>query len=261
MAGYRLDNCPYHGIKATGERIYRKFDKKVMKNHIYWVMSNLGITENANCDDKRKVISKATNTGDIKRIKSKYTQRFKDKERYVYGITEEGEKAIENYLIQEGFKKKEMNEVHEVTQSTVFEQFDMLSKMKAEYDKSVNEKKEAQTQAAYFCELADKYEKELEELKDKLRIFETENASLKSEKQELIKQRTFSIDWETQVSEIQEKIGKTNNFLNGLNSDLYQIEKDVKEARTRINNYQTKQRQAQELTNEINRLIKRIAKS
>lgn len=220
-----------NNIRATANRLAKKY-KDLPEQHIYWIAKELNIYPDAIPYKKSKRVD-MTKMGKINRDNTSYVQKGK--------LSDDGIQAIESYLVQEGYeldndRKEEAPEPKMKT--NIWEQADLISLMKKDYEKAVAERNEAKAEAEQYLELADKYEKEIEDLKDKLLISEKENCSLKSEKQELSKMQIKTVDFSREIDDLQTRIGKYNTEINLLLADMNVLRKDYSVLQTRMNQMQ-----------------------
>ena len=220
-----------NNVRATAYRLAKKY-KDLSEQHIYWITKELNIYPDAVPYKKSKKCDMAK-MGKINRDNTSYVQKGR--------LSDDGIQAIESYLVQEGYEVD--NERKEETQApkqntNIWEQADLISLMKKDYEKAVAERNEARAEAEQYLELADKYEKEIEDLKDRLLISEKENCSLKSEKQELSKMQIKTVDFSKEIDELQTRIGKYNQEINLMLADMNVLRKDYSMLQTRMNQMQ-----------------------
>ena len=120
---------------------------------------------------------------------------------------------------------------------SVWEQVDLISAMKQDYEKVLRERDEAKAEAQENFELLKQYEVEIDELKDRLLIYEKENNDLKAEKKELSKMQ-IDKDFAKEIDSLQVRVGKYNQEINLLLSDMSILRKDYSALQTKMNQMQ-----------------------
>lgn len=215
--------------------------------HVYWIAKQLGIYPNAEPYKKSQRVN-MTKTGSINR-NSEYVTDGK--------VNEKGIRAIETYLEQEGYKKTGSVEAMQ-QQTNIWDQADLISLMKKDYDKAVAERDAAKAEADQYAKMADKYEKEIEDLKDKLIISEKENSSLKSEKQELSKMQMKTIDFNREIESLQKRIGQYNAEINAVSAEVNEFRKDVSALLTGVNMLQEKKKKLEGVMSDLVGCSKRL---
>ena len=232
MAGQHFDDFRSYSsnnIRPLAERLSEKYIN-LERNHVFWIAKELNIYPDGVPYKKSKTVE-MTKTGRINRENTEYVTKGK--------INEKGIQAIEAYLVREGYIINKSNGEKKMMESkSIWEQADLIAMMKKDYEKAVAECNEAKTEAEQYCELAEKYEKEVEELKDKLLISEKENTDLKSEKQELGKMQLKNINFNKEIDNLQVRIGKYNQEINMLLSDMSVLRKEYSVLQTKVNQMQ-----------------------
>ena len=247
-----------NNIRAVANRFTKKY-ADLKESHIYWVAKELNIYPDGIPHKKTKCVDMAK-TGKINRDNTEYVSGGK--------LSDKGVQAIESYLLQEGNKAKEdyKEEVTmkqdaklEMKQDTnIWEQVDLLSMMKIEYDKVVAERDAAKSEANTFAEMVDKYEKEIEDLKDKLLISEKENSALKTEKIELGKMQTKSVDFSREIESLQKRIAQYNAEINAVSAEVNEFRKDVSVLMTGVSQLQEKRKKLEGVMTDLVGCSKRL---
>jgi chromosome segregation ATPase len=219
----------------------------VKEQHIYWIAKELNIYPDGVVHKKTKSVDMAR-TGKINRNNTEYVSDGK--------LNEKGIQAIESYLIQEGYKVKE--EPLMVKSASIWEQADLISMMRAEYDKAVAERDEAKRDADQYCQMVDKCEKEIEELKDKLLIAEKENNSLKEEKKELCKMQLKTVDFDKEIDSLQKRIAQYNAEINAVSAEVNEFRKDVSVLITGVSQLQEKKKKLEGVMSDLVGCSKRL---
>ena len=219
-------------IRVVANSLSNKYDG-LAKQHVYWIAKELGIYPDAVQHKTKKCVDEAK-MGKINKNNTNFVTNGK--------LNDNGIQTIESYLTKEGFsvrKDYKEGQVMESRASTnIWEQADLISMMKKDYEKAVAERDSAKAEAEQYCDLADKYEKEIEELKDKLIISQKENTDLKSEKQELSKMQLKTVDFNKEIDSLQVRIGKYNQEINLLPSDMSVLRKEYSALQTKMNQMQ-----------------------
>ena len=160
-----------NNIRAYARETAKKYSD-LKETHVYWVAKQLNIYPDAVPSKKGKNVIESK-TGKINKDNAEYVTKGR--------LNENGKKAIESYLEKEGYTIRTHQESEKINPAvSVWEQFDLISMMKKDYEKTVAERDSAKAEADQYCRMADEYEKEIEELKDKLLIAEKENNDLKA---------------------------------------------------------------------------------
>ena len=211
-----------NNIRSVAIRMAAKYNG-LDKQHVYWLAKQLDIYPDGVAHKNSKAISESK-TGKINRNNLKYVTGGK--------LNETGIQAIENILMEEGYTVKsdfteEKMEVKMAENTNIWEQADLISLMKRDYEKAVEELNRVKEEAESYCQLADKYEKENEELKDKLLISEKENNDLKSEKKDLSKMQIDGVKFDKEIDILQKRIGKYNQDINMYSSEVNELRKDL----------------------------------
>ena len=159
-------------------------------------------------------------------------------------INDSGIEAIEKYIMSEGYKlNQERKEEKIVAQSTnIWDQADLISLMKKDYDKAVAERDEAKREAQENFELLKQYESEIDELSDKLLIAEKENNALKDEKKELGKMQLKTVDFNSEIETLQKRIAQYNAEINAVSAEVNEFRKDVSVLLTGVSQLQEKKK-------------------
>lgn len=239
----------HNHLRVVAFKLANKYEN-MKKSHVYWVAKELGIYPDGLSVKNKKQVSENC-CGKINR-ESKYVTKGK--------MNEEGVKAIESYITAEGYDvKKDWKEEEEMSNTTnIWEQADLISMMKQDYEKAVKEKEEAKTEAEQYCALVDKYEKELEELKDKLLIAEKENNDLKSEKKELSKMQIDVPNFTKEIDNLQQRLGKYNTDINVYSAEVNELRKDVAALQTSINRLQENKKKLEAVISDLIGCSKRL---
>jgi chromosome segregation ATPase len=145
-----------------------------------------------------------------------------------------------------------------VQSTSIWEQADLISMMRVEYDKAVTERDVARSEADHFCEMADKYEKEIEELKDKLLIAEKENNELKTEKRELGQMQLKTVDFNKEIDDLQKRIAQYNTEINICSAEVNEFRKDVSALITGVNQLQEKKKKLDGVISDLIGCSKRL---
>lgn len=235
----------YH-IRGIAGVLSEKY-QNLQPEHVFWIAKQLGIYPDA-VECKRKQFVYMTKMGSINK-KSDYVG---DGE--LSRLSDAGIRAIDNYIIAEGYKLRET----EGKMENIWEQVDLITKMKSEYEKAVAERDEAKSDAEQYCAIADKYEKEIEELKDKLLIAEKENNSLISEKQELAKMQIDVPNFAKEVDSLQQRIGKYNAEINMYSSEVNELRKNVALLQTSVNRLQENKKKLEAVISDLIGCSKRL---
>lgn len=239
----------HNHLRVVAFKLANKYEN-VKKSHVYWVAKELGIYPDGVSVKNKKQVSENC-CGKINR-NSKYVTKGK--------MNEEGVKAIESYITAEGYDvKKDWKGEEEMANTTnIWEQADLISMMKQDYEKAVREKENAKTEAEQYCALADKYEKELEELKDKLLIAEKENNDLKSEKKELSKMQIETPNFNKEIENLQMRIGKYGQEINVYISEVNELRKEIQMMNTAINRLQDNKKKLEAVISDLIGCSKRL---
>ena len=216
LAEYNPNN-----IRSIALQLSNKY-QNLHRNHVFWIAKELEIYPDAKPYATKKFVD-MTKMGKIN-INSQYVVDRK--------VSSEGIQAIENYLGSEGYKiQADYKEEKMVESKNIWEQADLISLMKKDYEKAVADRDE-------YIELATSYEKEIEELKDKLLIAEKENNDLKSEKQQLTKMQIEIPNFNKEIDGLQQRIGKYNTEINVYMSEVNELRKDVSALQISVNRLQ-----------------------
>lgn len=166
--GYKTNH-----VRSVALRLSKKY-KDLKMRHVFWIAKELNIyPDGISCKYEKNM--DMTKMGKINNANTEYVVGK--------GLTDKGIQAIEQYLVEEGYVVLSKEEEKMTETKSIWEQADLISLMKKDYEKAVADRDE-------YIELATSYEKEIEELKDKLLIIEKENNDLKSEKQQLSEQHS-----------------------------------------------------------------------
>lgn len=215
-----------NNIRAVADRLSKKYTD-LDRRHVFWVAKAVGIYPDAETYSKKQFVD-MTKMGKINESSDLVEKRR---------LSEKGVSAIESFLVAEGFTvKKEEGEKMPETKS-VWEQVDLISAMKQDYEKVLRERDEAKAEAQENFELLKQYEVEIDELKDRLLIYEKENNDLKAEKKELSKMQ-IDKDFAKEIDSLQVRVGKYNQEINLLLSDMSILRKDYSALQTKLNQMQ-----------------------
>lgn len=234
-----------NNIRSIASRLVKKYDVK--EQHIYWIAKELNIYPDGVVNKKTKSVDMAR-TGKINRNNTEFVSDGK--------LNEKGIQAIESYLIQEGYKEKE--EPLMVQRTSIWEQADLISMMRVEYDKAVAERDEAKRDADQYCQMVDKCEKEIEELKDKLLIAEKENNALKEEKIQLGKMQLKTVDFDKEIDSLQKRIAQYNAEINAVSAEVNEFRKDVSVLITGVSQLQEKKKKLEGVMSDLVGCSKRL---
>lgn len=235
-----------NNIRSIAKRITPTYDS-LDEFHVYWIAKQLGIYPNGEPYKKSQRVN-MTKTGSINR-NSEFVTDGK--------VNEKGIRAIETYLEQEGYKKTGSVEAMQ-QQTNIWDQADLISLMKKDYDKAVAERDEAKRDADQYCQMVDKCEKEIEELKDKLLIAEKENNALKEEKKELGKMQLKTIDFDKEIDSLQKRIAQYNAEINAVSAEVNEFRKDVSVLITGVSQLQEKKKKLEGVMSDLVGCSKRL---
>ena len=241
-----------NNIRSIASRLVKKYDVK--EQHIYWIAKELNIYPDGVVNKKTKSVDMAR-TGKINRNNTEYVSEGK--------LNEKGIQAIESYLIQEGYKAKEEPII--VQSASIWEQADLISMMRVEYDKAVTERDEAKREAQENFELLKQYESEIdecekenEELRDKLLIAEKENNALKEEKIQLGKMQLKTVDFDKEIDSLQKRIAQYNAEINEVSAEVNEFRKDVSVLMTGVSQLQEKKKKLDGVISDLIGCSKRL---
>ena len=217
-------------LRVIAYKFSRKYDS-LSKTHVYWIAKQLNIYPDAECVNGEKIV-RENRTGKINKANDKFVTKGK--------LNENGVKAIEDFIVKEGYavKKDYKDEQMEEKTVNVWDQVNIIAMMKQDYEKAIAERDEAKTQAQENFELLKQYESEIDELKDKLLICEIENTDLKAEKKELSKMQIDSVNFSKEIDTLQVRIGKYSQEVNLLLSDMSVLRKDYSSLQIKMNQMQ-----------------------
>lgn len=237
-------------IRPIADRLSNKY-ADLDRNHVFWIAKELKIYPDGVAYKKSKRVD-MTKMGKINRENKEYvTDGY---------INDSGIEAIEKYIVSEGYKlNQERKEEKTVTQSTnIWDQADLISLMKKDYDKAVTERDEAKRDADQYCQMVDKCENEIEELKDKLLIAEKENNALKEEKKELCKMQLKTVDFNTEIDSLQKRIAQYNAEINAVSAEVNEFRKDVSVLLTGVSQLQEKKKKLEGVMSDLVGCSKRL---
>lgn len=235
-------------LRVIAFKFANKYEN-LRKSHVYWIAKELGIYPDGKSEEGKKIV-RENSTGKINK-NNKYVTKGK--------MNEEGVKAIENYIVAEGYDvNKSWEEENMTTNTNIWEQVDLITKMKAEYEKAVAERDEAKSDADQYCKMADEYAKELEDVKDKLLIAEKENNDLKAEKKELGKIQIANANFTQEIDGLQKRIGKYNADINMYSSEVNELRKDVAAMQTSVNRLQDQKKKLEAVISDLIVCSKRL---
>jgi len=238
-----------NNIRSVANRLVKKYSD-LREQHIYWIAKELNIYPDAIQHKKSKSVDIAR-TGKINRNNTEYVSGGR--------LNEKGIQAIESYLMKEGYKIEKFDKGEQMEQNkNIWEQVDLISKMKGEYDKAVAARDSAKAEADQYCQLADKYEKEIEELKDRLLISEKENNDLKTEKKELGQLQLKQVDFGKEIESLQKRIGQYNAEINAYSADVNELRKEVAALQTCVNQLQEKKKKLEGVISDLIGCSKRL---
>ena len=218
-----------NNIRVIADRLSRKY-ADLDKRHVFWVAKTLGIYPDAEAYKTKQHVD-MTKMGKIDK-QCEFVENGR--------LSEKGIKAVESYLVAEGYsvgKDYEGKEDKMTESKNVWEQVDLITAMKQDYEKVLRERDEAKAEAQENFELLKQYEVEIDELKDRLLIYEKENNDLKSEKKELSKMQ-IDKDFSKEIDNLQVRMGKYNQEINLLLSDMSILRKDYSALQTKMNQMQ-----------------------
>lgn len=239
-----------NNIRAVANRLVKKYSD-LKEPHVYWIAKELNIYPDGVCHKKSKSVDMAK-TGKINRDNTEYVSNGK--------LNEKGIQAIESYLMQEGYKAdKNYTDESIVPQSkNIWEQADLISLLKNEYDKAVKERDEAKAEALENFELLKQCEFEIDELKDKLLITEKENNDLKTEKRELSQMQLKTVDFNKEIDDLQKRIAQYNSEINICSAEVNEFRKDVSVLMTGISQLQDKKKKLDGVISDLIGCSKRL---
>lgn len=238
-------------IRPVANKFAKKYED-LKKSHVYWIGKELGIYPDAVPFGENKTVGEY-NTGKIDKNCTKYVTDGR--------LNDDAIRAIEDYLIKEGYKVKENykeNEEMTETVKNIWEQADLISLMKKDYDKAVTERDEAKRDADQYCQMVDKCEKEIEELKDKLLIAEKENNALKEEKIQLGKMQLKTVDFDKEIDSLQKRIAQYNAEINAVSAEVNEFRKDVSVLITGVSQLQEKKKKLEGVMSDLVGCSKRL---
>lgn len=233
-----------HHIRGIADALTKKY-KDLDPRHVFWIAKKLNIYPDAKTYSKKEWVY-MTQMGKI----NKNTGYVSDGNRG--HLTDSAIEAIEECLIAEGYKiRTDYKEEKMVESKSIWEQADLISLMKKDYEKAVADRDE-------YIELATSYEKEIEELKDKLLIIEKENNDLKSEKQQLTKMQIEIPNFNKEIDGLQQRIGKYNTEINVYMSEVNELRKDVSAMQTSVNRLQDQKKKLENVISDLIGCSKRL---
>lgn len=217
-----------NNIRVIADRLSKKY-RDLERTHVFWIAKEIGIYPDAVTYKKKKSVH-VTKMGKNNRICPLVTDGR---------LNESGIHAIETFLETEGYVVKIDNGEEKMAESkSVWEQVDLISAMKLDYEKVVAERDKAKEDAESYAKMAEEYDKIIEDLKDKLLVAERENSNLKTEKQQLSKMQIESVDFEKEIDNLQVKIGRYSQELNTCLSEINELRKGISVLQTRYNSLQ-----------------------
>lgn len=242
-----VDLGPYnpHHIRGIADALTKKY-QDLDPRHVFWIAKKLNIYPDAKTY-VGKEWAHMTKMGKI----NKNTGYVADGNRS--HLTDTAIKVIEDYLITEGYETYNENKEEKMTETkkSIWEQADLISLMKKDYEKAVADRDE-------YIELATSYEKEIEELKDKLLIAEKENNALKSEKQQLTKMQIEIPNFNKEIDALQQRIGKYTTEINMYNSEVNELRKDISALQTSVNRLQDQKKKLEGVISDLIGCSKRL---
>ena len=248
-----LSTYKQNHIRVVAKKLTKKY-KGLIEGHVYWIAKELNIYPDAMCLKEAKSAIK-TKTGKINKRNAEFVSDN--------GLNENGIKAIESYLINEGYKLDSDYKEEDVMPKTkadtsIWERVDLISQMKIEYDKAVAERDEAKAEAQENFELLKQYESEIDELKDRMLIIEKENNDLKTEKKELGKMQLKTVDFDKEIEELQKRIAQYNAEINAVSAEVNEFRKDVSALLTGVNMLQEKKKKLEGVMSDLIGCSKRL---
>ena len=233
-----------HHIRGIADALTKKY-QDLDPRHVFWIAKKLNIYPDAKTYG-RKEWAYMTKMGKI----NKNTGYVADGNRA--HLTDSAIKAIEDYLITEGYETYIETKEGKMTETkNIWEQADLISLMKKDYEKAVADRDE-------FIELAKSYEKEIDELKDKLLIAEKENNDLQSEKQQLTKMQIEIPNFNKEIDGLQQRIGKYNTEINVYMSEVNELRKDVSALQISVNRLQDQKKKLENVISDLIGCSKRL---
>lgn len=233
-----------HHIRGIADALTKKY-QDLDPRHVFWIAKKLNIYPDAKTYGGKEW-AYMTKMGKI----NKNTGYVADGNRA--HLTDSAIKAIEDYLITEGYETYIENKEGKMTETkSIWEQADLISLMKKDYEKAVADRDE-------YIELATSYEKEIEELKDKLLIAEKENNALKSEKQQLTKMQIEIPNFNKEIDALQQRIGKYNTEINMYSSEVNELRKDISALQTSVNRLQDQKKKLEGVVSDLIGCSKRL---
>lgn len=248
-----LNTYSTHHIRGIADTLIKKYEDLDPK-HVFWIAKKLNIYPEAKTYKDKEFVY-MTSMGKINKSNVEFVAEGNKAH-----LTDSAIKAIEDYLITEGYvvRQKNTEEKKMTDTKSIWEQADLISLMKKDYEKAVKEKEDARSEAEQYCALADKYEKEVEELKDKLLIAEKENSSLKSEKTELSKMQIEIPNFNKEIENLQMRIGKYGQEINVYISEVNELRKEIQMMNTAINRLQDNKKKLEGVLSDLVGCSKRL---
>lgn len=240
-----------HHIRGIADALTKKY-QDLDPRHVFWIAKKLNIYP-----DAKTYVGKEwaymTKMGKI----NKNTGYVADGNRS--RLTDSAIKVIEDYLITEGYETYNENKEKKMTETkSIWEQADLISLMKQDYEKAVAERDKAKAEADSYASMMDEYEKEIEDLKDKLLIAEKENNDLKSEKKELSKMQINTADFNKEIDSLQVRVGKYNQEVNVYISEVNMLRKDLSAAQIAVNRLQENKKKLEGVLSDLIGCSKRL---
>ena len=240
-----------HHIRGIADALTKKY-QDLDPRHVFWIAKKLNIYPDAKTYGGKEWVY-MTKMGKI----NKNTGYVADGNRA--HLTDSAIKVIEDYLITEGYETYNENKEEKMTETkSIWEQADLISQMKNEYEKVVQERDNYETEASQYCALAEQYSKDIEELKDKLLIYEKENNDLKAEKQQLAKMQIDIPNFNKEIDGLQERIGKYNSEINIYMSEVNMLRKDLSALQNSVNRLQDQKKRLEGVVSDLIGCSKRL---
>ena len=240
-----------HHIRGIADALTKKY-QDLDPRHVFWIAKKLNIYPDAKTYGGKEW-AYMTKMGKI----NKNTGYVADGNRA--HLTDSAIKVIEDYLITEGYEIYNENKEEKMTETkSIWEQVDIITKLKSEFEKAVSERDKANTEAAEYWALADQYSREIEELQDKLLIAEKENDNLKQEKQQLAKMQIEIPNFNKEIDGLQERIGKYNSEINIYMSEVNMLRKDLSALQNSVNRLQDQKKRLEGVVSDLIGCSKRL---
>ena len=238
-----------NNIRVVANKFSVKYDG-LDKRHVYWIAKKLDIYPDGVVHKKAQCVDE-TKTGKINRKNEKYVTKGR--------LNEAAIQDIESYIVSEGYKVRRCyQEGKEMKAQSIWEQADLIAMMRNDYEKVVEELNKSKAELKSYSELAEEYEKENEELKDKLLIVEKENCDLKNEKRELGQIQLKNMDFNREIETLQTRIAKLNQEINLQISDLNELRKDFSAMQASMNRIQDNKKKLDGVLSDLVSCSKRL---